>query len=321
MDLPKEFIEKYQKLLGDEAEAFLASLDEKSVIGFRLNPLKRHYKDVDYDLTASVPFAQDGFIGKVSGRSLEHQAGYVYSQDLSAMYVAAVANAQPGDKVLDLCAAPGGKSTQLAEQLNNQGLLVSNEINTKRAKILAENMERIGAKNVIITNESPDNLAKVFKGYFDKIVVDAPCSGEGMFRKDHSAVKYWHKDYPAECAHRQKLILEEAMKMLKTGGELVYSTCTFAPEEDEQIVAWLLENYDLTLEPITKYDGMDSGRPEFADGNEDLTKTIRLMPHHFEGEGQFLAKLKFNGEAVSVAKKKAKKKKKSKTISADELDL
>ena len=189
MDLPKDFIEKYQNLLGDEAEDFLASLDEKSVIGFRLNPLKRHYKDVDYDLTASVPFAQDGFIGKVSGRSLEHQAGYVYSQDLSAMYVAAVANAQPGDKVLDLCAAPGGKSTQLAEQLNNQGLLVSNEINTKRAKILAENMERIGAKNVIITNESPDNLAKVFRGYFDKIVVDAPCSGEGMFRKDHSAVK------------------------------------------------------------------------------------------------------------------------------------
>ncbi|MGK4098786.1 RsmF rRNA methyltransferase first C-terminal domain-containing protein [Ligilactobacillus salivarius] len=321
MDLPKDFIEKYQNLLGDEAEDFLASLDEKSVIGFRLNPLKRHYKDVDYDLTASVPFAQDGFIGKVSGRSLEHQAGYVYSQDLSAMYVAAVANAQPGDKVLDLCAAPGGKSTQLAEQLNNQGLLVSNEINTKRAKILAENMERIGAKNVIITNESPDNLAKVFRGYFDKIVVDAPCSGEGMFRKDHSAVKYWHKDYPDECAHRQKLILEEAMKMLKTGGELVYSTCTFAPEEDEQIVAWLLENYDLTLEPITKYDGMDSGRPEFADGNKDLAKTIRLMPHHFEGEGQFLAKLKFNGEAASVAKKKAKKKKKSKTISADELDL
>ena len=321
MDLPKDFIEKYQNLLGDEAEDFLASLDEKSVIGFRLNPLKRHYKDVDYDLTASVPFAQDGFIGKVSGRSLEHQAGYVYSQDLSAMYVAAVANAQPGDKVLDLCAAPGGKSTQLAEQLNNHGLLVSNEINTKRAKILAENMERIGAKNVIITNESPDNLAKVFRGYFDKIVVDAPCSGEGMFRKDHSAVKYWHKDYPDECAHRQKLILEEAMKMLKTGGELVYSTCTFAPEEDEQIVAWLLENYDLTLEPITKYDGMDSGRPEFVDGNKDLAKTIRLMPHHFEGEGQFLAKLKFNGEAASVTKKKTKKKKKSKAISSDKLDL
>ena len=320
MDLPKDFIEKYQNLLGDEAEDFLASLDEKSVIGFRLNPLKRHYKDVDYDLTASVPFSQDGFIGKVSGRSLEHQAGYVYSQDLSAMYVAAVANAQPGDKVLDLCAAPGGKSTQLAEQLNNQGLLVSNEINTKRAKILAENMERIGAKNVIITNESPDNLAKVFKGYFDKIVVDAPCSGEGMFRKDHSAVKYWHKDYPDECAHRQKLILEEAMKMLKTGGELVYSTCTFAPEEDEQIVAWLLENYDLTLEPINKYDGMDSGRPEFADGNKDLDKTIRLITQYFEGDGQFLAKVKCNGEAARVVKKKTKKKKKSKNNATDKQD-
>src|SRR5699024_2130831 len=139
---------------------------------------------------------------------------------------------------------------QLAEQLHDQRLLVSNEINTKRAKNLAEEMERIGATDVIITNESPDNLGNVFPGYSGKVVVDPPCSGEDMCRKDHSAVKYWHKDYPDECAHRQKLILEEAMKMLKTGGELVYSTCTFAPEEDEQIVAWLLENYDLTLEPI-----------------------------------------------------------------------
>lgn len=324
MDLPKDFIEKYQNLLGDEAEDFLASLDEKSVIGFRLNPLKRHYKDVDYDLTASVPFAQDGFIGKVSGRSLEHQAGYVYSQDLSAMYVAEVADAKPGEWILDLCAAPGGKSTQLVEAMANQGLLVANEINKKRAAILAENLERSGASNYIVLNESPQNLAKNWGPIFDKIVVDAPCSGEGMFRKDHQATSYWDKDYPAECAKRQKEILKSALELLKPGGKLIYSTCTFAPEEDEQIVAWLLAEYpDLRVLPIKQYPGMDQGRPDWADGNPDLEKTIRLFPHHFKGEGHFVALLEKVGQAVhkKSPKKKGKAKQAKGNLSLEQLEL
>ena len=209
--------------------------------------------------------------------------------------------------------------------MNNEGLLVSNEINRKRALILAENMERIGARNVIVTNEDPTGLLKTFEQFFDKIVVDAPCSGEGMFRKDHAATKYWHKDYPNECAARQKLILADAMKMLKQGGTLVYSTCTFAPEEDEQIITWLLNEYPyLELVPIKKYSGMDEGRPAFSDGNEELRGCVRLMMHHFKGEGHFIAKLKDTRPVVEdVSKKKKGKKKHGKrdTMSSEQVEL
>lgn len=168
-----------------------------------MNPLKSNYQNVALNLEHPVDYSAVGYVGSVSGNSLEHQTGYVYSQDLSAMYVGEVCGPRPGEKILDLCAAPGGKSSHLASLMNNEGLLVSNEINRKRALILAENMERIGARNVIVTNEDPTGLLKTFEQFFDKIVVDAPCSGEGMFRKDHAATKYWHKDYPNECAARQ----------------------------------------------------------------------------------------------------------------------
>ena len=196
MNLPDEFIEKYTKLLGDEAESFFESFDTEPQKGFRLNPLKSNYQNVALNLEHPVDYSAVGYVGSVSGNSLEHQTGYVYSQDLSAMYVGEVYGPRPGEKILDLCAAPGGKSSHLASLMNNEGLLVSNEINRKRALILAENMERIGARNVIVTNEDPTGLLKTFEQFFDKIVVDAPCSGEGMFRKDHAATKYWHKDYP-----------------------------------------------------------------------------------------------------------------------------
>ena len=263
LNLPADFIEKYTQLLGTkEAKQFFESFDDEAQKGFRLNPLKENYQTVNLDLTQPVAYTQTGYVGKVNGNSLEHQTGYVYSQDLSAMYVGEVTAPKAGERILDLCAAPGGKSSQIASLMSNQGLLVSNEINKKRALILAENMERIGALNVMVTNEYPAGLTKVFTGYFDKVFVDAPCSGEGMFRKNHQAVKYWHKDYPSECASRQKLILQDALKMLKQGGELIYSTCTFAPEEDEQIVAWLLANYPyLEIVPLQKYPGMDDGRP------------------------------------------------------------
>ena len=202
--------------------------------------------------------------------------------------VAQVAQPSPGMKVLDLAAAPGGKSTQLAAYLANQGVLVSNEISSKRAKILVENMERFGATNVVVTNESADRLAKVFKGYFDVIVLDAPCSGEGMFRKQPEAMDYWSTDYPSQCASLQREILEDAVTMLAEGGRLVYSTCTWAPEENEEIVHWLLDTYDFELLPVEHLNGMVAGI--------DLPETARMYPHHFKGEGQFVAHLQFKGQ-------------------------
>ena len=189
-----------------------------------------------------------------------------------------------------MAAAPGGKSTHLLSYLDNTGLLVSNEINPKRSKILVENIERFGARNVVVTNTSADKLAKVFKNYFDTIVFDGPCSGEGMFRKDPDAIQYWHKDYPSELAQLQKDILSDGLKMLAPGGQLIYSTCTWSPEENEGVVAWILENYpDLELVEIPKLNGMSDGI--------DFPETARMYPHHFKGEGQFVAK--FQDKRVS----------------------
>lgn len=322
MKLPVDFKEKYTKLLGEEASAFFESLDDEVQKGFRINPLKQNYQEVDVSLQEPVAYVKTGYVGAVSGKTLEHQAGYVYSQDLSAMYVGEVVAARPGEKILDLCAAPGGKSTHIAESMANEGLLVANEISKKRALILAENIERTGAKNVIVVNEEPQTLAKELPEYFDKVVVDAPCSGEGMFRKDPHAISYWHKDYPAQCAVRQKEILVEALKMLGVGGELIYSTCTFAPEEDEQIIAWLLENYPyLKIVPLKHYAGMDQGVPAFGNGAEELTGTVRLMPHHFKGEGHFIAKLKDMRPKKSTELKKKKKRKQKGTLTKEQEQL
>ncbi|MBM7641842.1 RsmF rRNA methyltransferase first C-terminal domain-containing protein [Streptococcus loxodontisalivarius] len=280
MFLPKDFIEKYQKILGSESDDFLKTFDDSAVSAYRTNPLKKAQKD----FSDAIPGTPWGHYGKVSGKSAEHVTGLVYSQEPAAQMVAQVAAPEKGMKVLDLAAAPGGKTTQLLSYLDNTGLLVSNEISKKRSKILVENVERFGAQNVLVTNESSQKLAKVFKSYFDLIVFDGPCSGEGMFRKDPDAVQYWHKAYPAECASLQKEILEEAMKMLAPGGRLIYSTCTWAPEENEEVVAWLLENYpDLSLLNIPKINGMQEGI--------DMPEVARMYPHHFKGEGQFVAHL------------------------------
>ena len=198
--------------------------------------------------------------------------------------VAQIAAPRQDMKVLDLAAAPGGKSTHLLSYLNNTGVLVSNEINSKRSKVLVENIERFGARNVVVTNESADRLSQVFHGYFDLIVLDAPCSGEGMFRKQPEAMEYWNESYPTQCAQVQREILENTVKMLATNGELIYSTCTWSPEENEQIVDWLLENYPLELVEIPKINGMIAGI--------NFPKTARMYPHHFKGEGQFVAKFR-----------------------------
>ncbi len=279
MQFPSDFIEKYNNLLGDEAKDFFASFDQEAVSAYRTNPLKKQQKD----FPDAIPETPWGHYGKISGKSADHATGSVYSQEPAAQMVAQVAAPAKGSRVLDLAAAPGGKSTHLLSYLDNTGLLVSNEINPKRSKILVENIERFGARNVVVTNTSADKLAKVFKNYFDTIVFDGPCSGEGMFRKDPDAIQYWHKDYPSELAQLQKDILSDGLKMLAPGGQLIYSTCTWSPEENEGVVAWILENYpDLELVEIPKWNGMRGG--------VDFPETARMYPHHFKGEGQFVAK-------------------------------
>lgn len=279
--LPKAFSEKYRDLLGEDASAFLATFEEPAISGFRVNPLKKAQKSFDQP----IPQTPWGYYGKVSGKSIEHVTGLVYSQEPAAQMVGQVAQPSLGMKVLDLAAAPGGKSTHLLSYLQNTGFLVSNEISSKRSQILAENIERFGARNVVVLNETPEKLSQVFPSYFDMIVFDGPCSGEGMFRKDPAATQYWSADYPAACASLQKSILQQAMAMLVVGGELIYSTCTWSPEENEAVVDWLLAEYDyLELVEVPKLNGMVAGinQPE----------TARMYPHQFKGEGQFVAHLR-----------------------------
>ena len=283
--LKKDFIEKYTRLLAAEAPAFFETFEKEPVSAFRTNPLK----EAQQEFPDKIPNMPWSYYGKVSGKSPEHVSGLVYSQEPAAQIVGQVASPQKGMKVLDLAAAPGGKTTHLLSYLENTGLLVSNEISSKRAKILVENVERFGARNVVVTNESAERLAEVFPAYFDMIVLDAPCSGEGMFRKDPAAMDYWDRHYPASCAQLQKEILEFAMNMLAPGGQLVYSTCTWSPEENEEVVAWLLENYDLELVPIDKINGMVDGI--------GYPETARMYPQHFKGEGQFVAKFRSLAES------------------------
>ncbi|MBP2057072.1 NOL1/NOP2/sun family putative RNA methylase [Lactobacillus colini] len=322
--LPEEFVSKYQSLLGEkESQIFFNAIkNDNTKKGFRLNSLKNNFQQVSYSLDKPISFADNAYYGIVSGRDIEWVSGTVYSQDPSAMYPAIIADIQPGERVLDLCAAPGGKSTALAEKLAGEGILVANEISSVRAKILRENLERWGATNVVITNESPEKLATKFVNYFDKIVIDAPCSGEGMFRKDPDAMEYWSQDYVIKCQIRQKEIISQAVKMIKPGGKLVYSTCTYAPEEDEQIVSWLVDKYNFRILPVKHYQGMSSGRPEWADNNEQLKETIRLWFQDGVGEGQFAALVQApdTAELGTFNKSKKKKRKNNSNTNAQRLD-
>ncbi|MFA9413551.1 MULTISPECIES: RsmF rRNA methyltransferase first C-terminal domain-containing protein [unclassified Streptococcus] len=280
MTLPNDFVEKYRALLGQEADEFLASFEEPAVSAFRVNPLKEAQKR----FSNPIPQTPWGYYGKISGKSAEHVTGLVYSQEPAAQMVVQVAGIKPGMCVLDLAAAPGGKSTHILSYLGNTGLLVSNEISTKRSKVLVENIERFGARNVVVTNDSADRLARIFSNYFDLIVFDGPCSGEGMFRKDPAACQYWHNEYPVTCAKLQQAILQDTIDMLAPGGRLVYSTCTWSPEENEAVVSWLLETYNfLKLVDIPKINGMSAGIEQ--------EQTARMYSHRFRGEGQFVAVL------------------------------
>lgn len=297
-------------LLGSECPAFLASYEEERMQAFRLNTCKVSAKDYNkispFDLSRPVPWAEAAFYYSKEerpGKHPHHDAGLYYIQEPSAMAVAGMLEAKPGEKILDLCAAPGGKTTQIAAAMKNKGILVANEIHPLRAKVLSQNVERLGFRNVVVTNETSEQLARRFEGFFDKILVDAPCSGEGMFRKDEIARDEWSLENVAKCAERQDFILDCAVRMLKPEGRLVYSTCTFAPEENEGSISRLLERN-------SQMDIVSADNNFFSKGRQDWWKnapeaielTMRLWPHKLDGEGHYLAVLKKNDGCVGTVK-------------------
>lgn len=300
MRLPDEFIEKMKSILGNEWQELLEAWEEPPHQGLRVNTLKISPGEFRQRWPSSlepIPWTRDGFYYQGEDRPAKHpyhQAGLYYLQEPSAMAPAASLGVEPGDRVLDLCAAPGGKSTQIAAFLQGQGLLVSNDNSEERVKTLAWNLERWGAANCVVTREEPAHLARFFPGFFDKILIDAPCSGEGMFRKDPKAVRSWTGFNSAKCSLIQKDILKWGAVMLKPGGRMVYSTCTFSPEENEEVInSFLREFPEFSLIELPLNHGWEEGGvPGFlwkADAAGELRKTRRLMPHRVRGEGHFLA--------------------------------
>jgi len=282
-----------------EANFFFDALDRPPISGIRVNRLKisaeKFGEIAPFKLGEVIPWCADAYLlpdGQKAGTHPYHQAGLYYLQDPSAMTPAEMLDPKPGDWVLDLSASPGGKTTQMAAKLWNSGLLIANEIKNKRLGHLIQNVERWGAENVVVTNETPERLADSFGPIFDKVLVDAPCSGEGMFRKDAAARRDWSQGLVEGCAIRQKNIMDVAVKLVKPGGKLVYSTCTFSPEEDEGVIAEiLLRHPDFRVEELPDEHGFDKGRPDWIGGGKELSGSLRLFPHHVPGEGHFVCKL------------------------------
>ncbi|MDO5127697.1 MAG: RsmF rRNA methyltransferase first C-terminal domain-containing protein [Eubacteriales bacterium] len=304
MELPVEFKKQMRDLLQDDYENYVACLDHPMHHGLRVNTMKISVKDfleISPFSLSPVPWCQNGFYfdPKVDQPSKHpyYYAGLYYIQEPSAMTPAAVLPVCPGERVLDICAAPGGKSTELAAKLCGEGILVSNDISASRAKALLKNLELFGVKNALITSEPPFKLAERFPHYFDKILIDAPCSGEGMFRKSASMITAWENNGNQLFADLQRQILTEIVKMLKPGGKLLYSTCTFAPLENEQSIEFLLSlDPTIHIESFDKYEGFDDGHPSWAlRPNEELKKCARLWPHRILGEGHFVTLLSKDG--------------------------
>lgn len=297
--LPEQFLDRMKQMLGEEFPAFLESYEQEKYQALRINPQKTtiaSFMKKSSFLKKPVPWEKNGFYydGKdTPGKHPYHAAGVYYIQEPSAMAPAAYLDAQPGERILDLCAAPGGKSTQIAAAMGGEGLLISNEIHPTRVKILSENIERMGIRNGMVLNESPQSLKKIFEAYFDRIMVDAPCSGEGMFRKNTDACEEWSLENVENCAMRQQEILTCAASMLRPGGRIVYSTCTFAPEENEGTVSHFLEEHpEFHMVEAPLYEGMSPARPNWTNQPaKNLQFAIRLFPHKLQGEGHFLAVL------------------------------
>ena len=304
--LPELFLERMKGLLKEEYGLFLESFEGEPYKALRLNLLKcrEDFIKKGYFTLKPVPWAPCGYYYEEQekpGKHPFHEAGVYYIQEPSAMAPVPFLEVHPGERVLDLCAAPGGKSTQIAGYMEGEGILFCNEIHPKRAQILSENIERCGIRNAIVTNETPEKLSKVFTGYFDKILVDAPCSGEGMFRKNEEAVTEWSEENVRLCAARQDEVLGYAAKMLRPGGRLVYSTCTFAPAENEGSISRFLKTHpDFSLVRVAAPEGFVCGRADWiTEPAGNIDKTLRIMPHKVKGEGHFLAVLIRNGDTLS----------------------
>lgn len=305
--LPQAFLERMKGMLGDDYPAFLESYSSERTYGLRVNTAKISCEEFEKIVpfpVRRIPWTSNGYFYDPDvrpSRCIYYQAGLYYLQDPSAMAPAACLPVRPGDFVLDLCAAPGGKATAAGAALQGTGLLVANDISNTRAKALLRNIELFGLTNTFVTNETPARLADTFGEYFDKIILDAPCSGEGMFRKEEALAKDWTEEKSKELAALQRELILQAASMLRLGGMLLYSTCTFAPEEDEGTVSFLLSSCpDMKLVDIPGFEGFTSGVPAWGDHNESLTKCIRIFPHKMAGEGHFFAL--FQKDGASEAK-------------------
>lgn len=293
--LPQAYINRMREQLGAEAEAYFATLDAPFCRALRLNPLKPTQGQWIDGLLEPVPWqAGNGFYVEQSSRAGAHplhEAGACYLQEPSAMMPVSVLKPMPGERMLDLCAAPGGKSTQIAEGLGGDGLLVCNEPVTSRARILSRNIERMGITNALVVSAEPEQLAEIWPECFDGILVDAPCSGEGMFRRQPESRAEWNEQSSTGCAARQQRIIAAACRMLRPGGRLVYSTCTFNMEENEGVIGWLLKEQP----------DMETVAFSLAAGEEKTlnapTGMLHAYPHQIRGEGHFIALLNKKGDA------------------------
>lgn len=299
-DLPQSFLDSMKEILGEDYEAFLAGFDGQRQYGLRVNTLKMNLEEFEriapFHLK-KVPWISNGYFYEAEDAPAKHpfySAGLYYLQEPSAMTPASRLKVQPGERVLDLCAAPGGKATELGAALQGEGLLVANDINTARARALLRNLELFGISNSFVTNEPPHVLAERFPEFFHKIMVDAPCSGEGMFRKNLAVVDSWQEKGPEYFSKLQREIIVQAADMLLPGGMMFYSTCTFSPLENEKTITHLLkERPDMEVIPMEDYEGFAEGltsyRGEVFDESCKLCR--RIWPHKMSGEGHFMALL------------------------------
>ncbi|ACV59074.1 methyltransferase RsmF C-terminal domain-like protein [Alicyclobacillus acidocaldarius] len=313
-DIPKAFVQQMEHWLGAEARDLVAALSDKPWRGLRYASVAKPHGELPKSLAPflgdGVPWAADGFYlahGPSLGYTVLHQAGAFYLQDPSAMAVAVALDPQPGERILDLCAAPGGKTTHAALLAARRGgaQIVANDIHRDRVLALAENAERVGAP-CAITNESPAALAEAWPQAFDAMVVDAPCSGEGMFRKDPAVRAEWRPDAPERFQALQKDILHHALTMLRPGGRLVYSTCTLNPLENEQVVLWLLDHYPVELEPLPDWPEWRPARSDWAADREDIRLAKRLWPHVGRGEGHFVARFRLCEPVAEKPRRRSK---------------